>query len=66
MLFLFETLFHIQSFIPSVVDHLNIESMGVSIDGPTETIHLYNFYVHPGAVNKEITLANYLNILQIN
>ena len=37
--------------------------MGVSIHGPTETINLYNFYVHPGAMNKGITLANYLKII---
>ena len=37
--------------------------MDVSIHGPTETINLYNIYVHPGAMNKGITLANYLKII---
>ena len=31
------------SSIPPVVDHPSIESMGVSIHGPTDTINLYMF-----------------------
>ena len=51
------------SSIPPVVDHPSIESMDVSIHGPTETINLYNCCVHAGAMNKGITLATYAKII---
>ena len=37
--------------------------MGESIHGQIEPINLYTCYVHPGAMNKGNTLANYLKII---